>query len=175
MKLLIVSDIHGSLYYTQKLLSIYHQIKPDKVLILGDILYHGPRNKLPKGYNPHEVYELLNSISANIVAVRGNCDAEVDQTVLNFDVRQDYHTLEVDGYRFILTHGHVNDKLPNLTNKDIVLSGHTHVYKLDKKNINPGSISLPKVHSEHTFIIYENKEFKLYDENLNLLQSLILE
>lgn len=171
MKLLIISDIHGSLYYTEKLVDIYNQIKPDKILILGDILYHGPRNGFPDNYNPKEVISLLNSLKEKIVAVRGNCDAEVDQMVLDFDISADYKVLEVDGYNFILSHGHVNDRLPILREKNILLNGHTHVYKLENNYINPGSISLPKVNKEHTFIVYEDKTFYLYDINMNLLDK----
>jgi hypothetical protein len=174
MKLLIVSDIHGSLYYTKKLVDIYNNVKPDKILILGDILYHGPRNNFPDDYSPKDVILLLNSLKDNIVAVRGNCDAEVDQMVLDFDISKDYKMLEIDGYRFILSHGHINDRLPILNDNDILLNGHTHIYKLEKNYINPGSISLPKINKEHTFIIYDNKEFKLYDISGSLLDSITL-
>jgi hypothetical protein len=174
MKLLIVSDIHGSLYYTKKIIDIYNKIKPDKILILGDILYHGPRNNLPDNYSPKEVIILLNNLKDKIIAVRGNCDAEVDQMVLDFDISKDYKILEVDGYNFILSHGHINDRLPTLGNKDILLNGHTHIYKLENNYINPGSISIPKVNTEHTYIVYENKEFRLYDIDFNLLDSIKL-
>ena len=105
MKLLIVSDIHGSLYYTQKINILYNKFKPDKIIILGDILYHGPRNKFPTNYNPQEVIAILNNLKDKIIAIRGNCDAEVDQMVLDFDISADYKILQVDNYNFILSHG----------------------------------------------------------------------
>ena len=174
MKILIVSDIHGSLYYTKKLVEIYNKVKPNKIIILGDILYHGPRNNLTKDYNPKEVIKLLNNLKDKIIAVRGNCDAEVDQMVLDFDISADYKIITVDNHNFYLTHGHINDKLPKIQENDILLTGHNHIYKLEKNHINPGSISLPKKNKEHTLIIYENNKFSLYNENLKILEELTI-
>lgn len=170
MKLLIASDLHGSSYYANKLKEIIECEHPDKILLLGDLLYHGPRNQLPLDYDTMKVVGILNSYKDNIIAVRGNCDAEVDQMVLDFSISEDYKILEIDGLKLYLTHGHINDKVPY--QDGILLNGHTHIYQLTSDYINPGSISIPKVHSEHTYIIYENRTFTLYDIDKNILDTL---
>ena len=135
---MIASDIHGSAYYCRELLEAYDREKADRLLLLGDILYHGPRNNLPKGYNPKEVIPLLNSLAktGNLIAVRGNCDAEVDQMVLDFPCMADFSQLIDDkGRTLFLTHGHIYgpglhgsiDNLPKLPNNSIVCYGHTHI------------------------------------------------
>lgn len=137
-----------------------------RLVILGDILYHGPRNDLPLEYNPKAVIEMLNPLSDKILAVRGNCDTEVDQMVLSFPVLADYGFLCLGDKTAYLTHGHHIDEIPFCDN-DLVISGHTHVPKAEKVknyiNINPGSISIPKENSPHGFIIFENNTFSFYD------------
>ena len=165
MKLLIASDIHGSAFWCGKLLEAARRENPDKLILLGDLLYHGPRNDLPKGYAPKEVIPMLSAWQDKILAVRGNCEAEVDQMVLPFPCMADYAVLLADGRSFYLTHGHLwnSEKLPPLEPGSIFLSGHTHV-KLDViqdgiRCLNPGSVSIPKDGS-HSYLIYENGEFR---------------
>ena len=164
MKLLIASDIHGSAYWCGKLLELARQEQPDKLVLLGDILYHGPRNDLPREYAPQKVIPMLSAWADKILCVRGNCEAEVDQMVLPFPCMATYSQLLVYGKTFFLTHGHHYhpDALPTLREGDVFLYGHTHV-KLDemRQNIrclNPGSVSIPKDGS-HSCLIYENGDF----------------
>lgn len=164
MKLLIASDIHGSAYYCGKLMEVMDRQRPDKLLLLGDLLYHGPRNDLPRDYAPKKVIPMLSAHQDIILAVRGNCDAEVDQMVLPFPCMDDSAQLDVDGVTFYLSHGHHEspDCLPELPAGSVFLSGHTHV-KMDEVRqgihcINPGSVSIPKDGS-HSCILYENGIF----------------
>lgn len=171
MKWLIASDIHGSAYYCEKLLSAFEEEKADKLLILGDVLYHGPRNDLPKDYAPKRVIEMLNGIKDKIMCVRGNCDTEVDQMVLKFPVLADYGILNVGSRMIYATHGHKYgpDNLPPLENGDILLFGHIHVPKCYEENgiliLNPGSVSIPKENSEHSYMTLEGN--KLLWKNLD--------
>lgn len=161
MKLMIASDIHGSAYYCKKMIQAFEREKPDKLLLLGDILYHGPRNDLPQGYAPKIVTEMLNSISENLLCVRGNCDTEVDQMVLDFEVLADYAYLYVDGIAFYATHGHkFNESTPpKLKKGDVLLNGHTHVPKFARYEnfvyANCGSVSIPKENSPNSYMIFE--------------------
>ncbi len=164
MKLIIASDIHGSAYWCQKLCDLMDQEKPDRVLLLGDLLYHGPRNDLPKDYAPKRVIPMLSALRDRIVAVRGNCDAEVDQMVLPFPCLGDSAQVFADGQTLFLTHGHhfSPDALPPLPENAVLLFGHTHV-KFDEMRgnircLNPGSVSIPKDGS-HSCLIFENGEF----------------
>lgn len=164
MKLLIASDLHGSACWVRKLMDFAEDENPDKLVLLGDLLYHGPRNDLPEGYAPKEVIPMLSAWKDRIIAVRGNCDAEVDQMVLPFPCMADFSQLLVDGKTFYLTHGHHEnpENLPLLPEGSIFLSGHTHV-KMDKvingvRCINPGSVSIPKDGS-HSCMIYEDGTF----------------
>ena len=165
MKLLIASDIHGSAYWCRKLMETIDTEQPDRIILLGDLLYHGPRNNLPKGYAPKEVIPMLSSLQEKILAVRGNCEAEVDQMVLPFPCMADYAMVEADGLRFYLTHGHLSnpDHLPPLEPGSIFLSGHTHVKMDETRNgircLNPGSVSIPKDGS-HSCLICENGAFR---------------
>lgn len=156
MKLLIASDLHGSAYYTEKLLQAIEAENPDKVLLLGDLLYHGPRNDLPRDYAPKQVMEMLNSIKEKLLCVRGNCEAEVDQMVLDFPVLAEYALLFLSGRTIYAIHGHKNLDLP-FSKGDLVLSGHTHVPKFEEKDgicfANPGSVSIPKEGSVHGYMI----------------------
>lgn len=152
MRLLIASDIHGSATAAHALGLRVEEESPDRIVLLGDLLYHGPRNDLPEGYAPKEVARLLNGWAAHIIAVRGNCDAEVDQMVLDFPCQADYALIEADGHLLYLTHGHVGgmspDDPPQLASGSAFLSGHTHVKTMEKRDgvlfVNPGSASLPK-------------------------------
>ncbi len=171
MKLVIASDIHGSAYWCQKLMEEIQKENPDRVILLGDLLYHGPRNDLPRDYAPKQVIPMLSGIREKIVAVRGNCEAEVDQMVLPFPCLADYAEILVDGQLFHLSHGHHQNpqNLPPLPEGSIFLFGHTHV-KLDEtvggiRCLNPGSVSIPKDGS-NSCLIYENGEFffKLLEE-----------
>ena len=164
MKLLIASDIHGSAYYCGKLMEVMEQVQPDKLLLLGDLLYHGPRNDLPRDYAPKKVIPMLSQHKDIILAVRGNCEAEVDQMVLPFPCMADSAQLDVDGVCFYMSHGHHEspDCLPTLPAGSVFLSGHTHV-KMDEvrqgiRCIKPGSVSIPKDGS-HSCLLYEDGVF----------------
>ncbi len=170
MKILVASDIHGSFYYCEKLVEIYKNSGADKLLLLGDILYHGPRNDLPEDYAPKKVIELLNSIKNEILCVRGNCDTEVDQMVLEFNILADYAII-YDGETMIYaTHGHIfnENNLPMLKDGDILLHGHTHI-PTDKvvdggtRILNPGSVSIPKEGSNHSYMIIENGKYSWFN------------
>ena len=164
MKLLIASDIHGSAYYCGKLMELMDKFQPDKLLLLGDLLYHGPRNDLPREYAPKQVIPMLSQHQDKIIAVRGNCEAEVDQMVLPFPCMADFAQLDVDGKVFYLSHGHhaSPDALPQLSEGSVFLSGHTHVKMDEVRNgircINPGSVSIPKDGS-HSCMTYEDGVF----------------
>lgn len=164
MKLLIASDIHGSAYWCRKLLEVYETEKPHKLVLLGDILYHGPRNDLPREYAPKAVISMLSPLAEKILCVRGNCEAEVDQMVLPFPCMAPYSQLLVEDKTFYLTHGHHENprNLPRLNPGDVFLSGHTHV-KEDilvegVRCLNPGSVSIPKDGS-HSCLVYDKGEF----------------
>ena len=165
MKWLIASDIHGSAYWCRRLLEKYAQEKADRLILLGDVLYHGPRNDLPDEYAPKKVIEMLNGMSDQILCVRGNCDTEVDQMVLKFPVLADYALLELGERMIYMTHGHVynENNLPPLREGDILLHGHTHVSKcVDHGNyvyMNPGSVSIPKENTPHGYMTLENGTF----------------
>ena len=176
MKLLICSDIHGDLGSMEAVLSAFKKEGADRILILGDLLYHGPRNDLPKTYNPKAVIELLNANRNIIMSVRGNCDTEVDQMVLNFPILADYAYLCVDGLGIFATHGHHHNTAtpPPLRKGEILLHGHTHVLccvEFGDENfyINPGSAALPKENNPKTYMIYENRCFKIKDFDGNVV------
>ncbi|MGN0203622.1 MAG: phosphodiesterase [Coprococcus sp.] len=165
MKLMIASDIHGSAYYCRDMLEAFERERADRLLLLGDILYHGPRNDLPKDYSPKEVITMLNGIKQKIFCVRGNCDTEVDQMVLEFPILADYCLLPVGNRLVYATHGHIYHigALPPIQPGDILLHGHTHIpawecFGDDNLYLNPGSISIPKEGSEHSYMmICENE------------------
>lgn len=169
MKLFFISDIHGSLYFLKKVLEHYEKEKADYLVILGDELYHGARNPLPEGYNPKEVAQLLNTYAEKIIAVRGNCDSEVDQMVLDFPVMADYSIILHEGRRLFLSHGHIfsPENLPKLSNGDAFIYGHTHIPVAEKRGnlylMNPGSISMPKENNPNTFGILEGNLFTIRD------------
>lgn len=165
MKFLIASDIHGSAYYCKKLLTAFEREKADKILLLGDILYHGPRNDLPRDYAPKKVIDMLNPLKNKILCVRGNCDTEVDQMVLQFPILADYAVISVGEKAIYATHGHKfnRENLPPLSKGDILLNGHTHIPKCEEYEdyvyMNSGSVSIPKEDSHHSYMILENDEF----------------
>ncbi len=165
MKLLIASDIHGSAYYCKLLLEAFEKEKADRMLLLGDILYHGPRNDLPKEYSPKSVISMLNPLRSRLFCVRGNCDTEVDQMVLDFPVLADYAVIEAEDRIIYATHGHIynEEKLPPLCKGDILLNGHTHIPKCTEHEsyiyMNPGSVSVPKEESPNSYMTFENGDF----------------
>ena len=163
-KWMIASDLHGDAACVEALLEAYRASGAERLILLGDLLYHGPRNDLPAGYAPKRVIELLNGVRDELLCVRGNCDTEVDQMVLDFPVLADYAVLFVDGRRWYLTHGHkwnVENPLP-LAEGDLMLSGHTHVpvaapFGEGNLSVNPGSTSIPKDGSEKGYLLYEDR------------------
>ena len=165
MKWMIASDIHGSACYCEKLLAAYAREKADRLILLGDLLYHGPRNDLPRDYAPKRVIAMLNEKKDEILCVRGNCEAEVDQMVLEFPVLADYALLALENKTVFLTHGHVfnENHLPPLKDGDILLHGHTHVpcrhLHETYAYLNPGSVSIPKENSWHGYMTLEGGEF----------------
>ncbi|MBQ3560537.1 MAG: phosphodiesterase [Oscillospiraceae bacterium] len=173
MKLMIASDIHGSAFYCRKMLEAFKNEHADRLLLLGDILYHGPRNDLPKDYAPKEVISMLNGLKENILCVRGNCDTEVDQMVLEFPALNEQIFLSIDGTDMLAVHGH--KPFPAVKSGTLILSGHTHVPKIAQENgvifINPGSVSIPKENSAHGYIIFEHGDFiqKDFEGNATIL------
>jgi len=165
LKWMIASDIHGSAYYCRALLAAYEREKAARILLLGDILYHGPRNDLPQEYDPKAVAAMLNPLAADILCVRGNCDSEVDQMMLQFPIMAEYALLSEGSTLIFATHGHHYhaDALPPLHDDDILLHGHTHVPACRQSGgvtvLNPGSVSIPKEGSAHSYMVLENGEF----------------
>ena len=175
MKLFVASDIHGSEFYCRKMIEAFYQEKADKLLLLGDILYHGPRNNLPKDYNPKAVIEMLNKEKKNLICVRGNCDTDVDQMVLDFPILANYTIVLTENETLFLTHGHIYSKenLPPLNDGDVFLYGHTHVPCFEKISsiycINPGSVSIPKENSHHGYLIIKNNKYIFKDLDGNVI------
>lgn len=167
MKLMFASDIHGSAYYCRKMLERFEKEQPEKLILLGDLLYHGPRNDLPKEYAPKEVIGMLNGIKKELLCVRGNCEAEVDQMVLEFPVLADYMVMFEAGHMFFITHGHLfnKEKVPMLKPGDILIHGHTHIQAMEDCGdffyINPGSVSIPKAGNQHSYMMYEDGTFTI--------------
>ena len=162
MKWMIASDLHGSAYYCRKMLEAFEREGADRLFLLGDLLYHGPRNDLPREYAPKEVIPLLNGKKEKLLCVRGNCDAEVDQMVLEFPVLADYAVLPVGRRLIYATHGHIYhvNNLPPLTPGDVLLHGHAHVpawteFGQGNLYLNPGSVSIPKENSPHSYMTLE--------------------
>lgn len=180
MKYMIASDIHGSAYYCRELLRVYEESGAGRLLLLGDLLYHGPRNDLPREYAPKEVISMLNAYKDQIYNVRGNCDTEVDQMVLEFPVMADYALFVIDGLTIYATHGHVynKEKLPPVKKGDILLHGHTHILTAERFSditvLNPGSVSIPKGGNPHTYGILEDKVFRILDFGGNVVKEMSL-
>lgn len=175
MKILVLSDIHGSLYYLNKVLNTYEQENFNYILILGDELYHGPRNNLPKDYNPKEVANLLNKYKNKILAIRGNCDSEVDQMLIEYPILSDYTIILLNNRKIFATHGHIYNKnnLPPLEKNDIFIYGHTHIFEAVKDNdiyfLNPGSISLAKNNNPNTYGVLDENSFIIKDLDGNII------
>ena len=165
MKIMIASDIHGSAGCCRQLLERFREEQADRLLLLGDLLYHGPRNDLPEDYAPKQVIVMLNEYRNVLYCVRGNCEAEVDQMVLAFPVMADYALVCADGCRMYATHGHVYhpDRLPPLREGDILLYGHTHIPAWETRGgilcLNPGSVSIPKAESRRGYMVFDSGVF----------------
>lgn len=180
MKYMFASDVHGSAFYCRKMLEAFEMEKADRLVLLGDLLYHGPRNDLPKEYAPKEVISMLNGMKNKIYAVRGNCEAEVDQMVLEFPVMADYCILSIDEKTLYATHGHVynTSNLPPIQEGDVLIHGHTHVLKAEQMKgyiwLNPGSVSIPKEGNPPTYAVLENGVFSIKDFDGNIVKSIEL-
>ena len=170
MKFVIASDLHGSAYWCGKLMELIEQEAPHKILLLGDLLYHGPRNDLPRDYAPKQVIPMLSAYKERILCVRGNCEAEVDDMVLEFNVLADYALLFNGGKTFFLTHGHKFNPQnpPKLKKGDVLFNGHTHVSRIQETDtflyVNPGSVSIPKENTPRGYVILTDE--KIIHKNL---------
>ena len=165
MKLMVASDIHGSAHWCRELLSAFDAEGADRLVLLGDLLYHGPRNPLPEEYAPMEVTKMLNGRKGQVFCVHGNCDSEVDQMVLELPIMADYALLPLGKRMVFATHGHRHntETMPPLAEGDILLHGHTHVPAWEgcgKGNFyfNPGSVSLPKEGTQRGYLILTENE-----------------
>ena len=180
MKLMFASDIHGSAYAMEQLCTAFAREQPRRLFLLGDLLYHGPRNDLPRDYAPKRVIERLNGMKEQLLAVRGNCEAEVDQMVLQFPVMADYAVLYLEDRMVFLTHGHVfnEEHLPALGAGDVFMQGHTHVHETADRGaylfLNPGSVALPKGDGIASYLLYEDGVFFLKTLEGKTLKALSL-
>lgn len=178
MKIMFLSDIHGSIKFTKIALEKFNEGNFDKLILLGDLMYHGPRNPLPIEYDPKAVSELLNLYKNKISAVRGNCDSEVDQMLLEFPIMSDYIEILTENYKIFATHGHIYNKenMPQLNNGDIFIHGHFHLPMAEKLNniyyLNPGSITLPKENNKNSYGVLENNKFTIYDIDENIINEI---
>lgn len=174
MKYLVISDIHGSNYYAKKIEEIYNKENPDKIILLGDLYYHGPRNPLTEEYNPIEVSNLLNNLKDVILCTRGNCDADVDEMISEFEFNDNIE-LDINGKNFFFTHGHKFniDNIPN--NIDVLVYGHFHTGFIKEKDgvicVNSGSISLPKNGTKNSYLIIDDNEIILKDVETNIIDK----
>lgn len=174
---MFASDLHGSAIYCQKMIEAYREEKAEKLILLGDLLYHGPRNDIPEGYAPKEVIQMLNDIKEELLCVRGNCDSEVDQMVLEFPILAEYMTIFERNRMFFITHGHKYHlmALPPLNRNDILIHGHTHIQAMDTTPectyINPGSVTLPKDGNKNSYMIYENGVFTIKGFEGNVIHT----
>lgn len=179
MKYLLVSDIHGSLTTLEKVLDFYSENKCDMLCILGDIINYGPRNGLPEGLNPKGIAERLNQLSDQIIAIRGNCDSEVDQMLVDFPIMADYTLLVDNGVKLFLTHGHKfnEEHLPKIK-VDCFFYGHTHLWKIEKREnmviCNTGSVTFPKGGNEPTFATYEDRKITIYNLSGKVLKEMTI-
>ena len=169
MKYIIASDIHGSAHWCRKLVENFKREGADKLILLGDLLYHGPRNALPEEYNPMEVAAMLNEPELRSMGVRGNCDAEIDQMVLDFPMFCDYALMAYGKRNIVFSHGHIfsPDNLPPMKKGDVFISGHIHVPVCEDKGgvlcLNPGSVSIPKEDSSYSYLSFEDGLFQWKD------------
>ncbi len=178
MKIMFASDIHGDYDCATATLKKYREEKAEKLILLGDIIYHGPRNDLPEGYAPKKVIALLNEVKDELACVRGNCDTEVDQMVLEFPILADYMLMYERGRCFFITHGHHHNTTtpPMLKEGDILIHGHTHVLTVtpfgnNNTYINPGSVSLPKEGNPKSYMVYEDGLFSIKDFEGNVIKE----
>lgn len=185
---MFASDIHGSAYWCRKLLQTFEESGAERLILLGDILYHGPRNDLPKEYAPKEVLAMLNPLKDRILCVRGNCEAEVDQMVLEFPCMADYGFLVLNGLTFYATHGHVyntlseGQNLPPMTEGEILIHGHTHIpvaeaFQAGEKQIywlNPGSVSIPKGGFSNSYGLLQGTRFTVRDFDGGIIKEIEL-
>lgn len=175
MKILIISDIHGSYYYAKKIQEIYEKEKPEQIILLGDLYYHGPRNNLTDEYNPMKVAGILNDLKDKIRAVKGNCDAEVDEMISDFKLEEKIE-IKINGKNVFLTHGHIYN-MDNIPKKqiEIMFYGHFHIGFIQEENgiifANPGSISLPKNNTKHSYIIFDENKIILKDIDGNIIEE----
>lgn len=175
MKIIVISDIHGSLFYMNKIKEIIDKSSVDKIVLLGDLYYHGPRNPLTQEYNPQQVANILNSYKDKILCVRGNCDAQVDEMISEFKFN-DNVKLDINGKRFFFTHGHKYniDNLPD--NIDAIVYGHFHTGFIKQKDnvicVNSGSISLPKDNTKNSYLIIDDNNIKLMDLDGNVIDRI---
>lgn len=176
MKYLVISDIHGSSHYANKINEIYNKENPDKIILLGDLYYHGPRNILTQEYNPMEVAKVLNNLKEKILCVRGNCDAEVDEMISEFKFEENIE-MEIEGKNFLFTHGHRYnmDRIP--IGIDICVYGHLHTGFIKEEDgiifVNTGSISLPKNNTANSYVIIDEKQILLKDVEGNIIDRTI--
>ena len=175
MKFLVISDIHGSKYYAEKIQNRIQRENPEKIILLGDLYYHGPRNPLTLEYAPKEVADILNSYKNKILAVRGNCDAEVDQMISEFKLEENI-TLDINGKRFFFTHGHkYNIDIWPEEEFDVMVYGHFHTGFIKEKEgkifVNSGSISLPKNNTKNSYLIIDNNNILLKDIEGNVIEE----
>ncbi|WP_053406973.1 MULTISPECIES: phosphodiesterase [Persicobacter] len=181
MKIIFISDIHGSATFLEKALAVVESEKPDQIILVGDAMYHGPRNPLPEGYAPAKVASLLNNYKDRIIAVRGNCDSEVDQMLLEFPMMGDYAVYQAEGIYFYITHGHLAspEQAPALKAGSIFVSGHTHIPVATKEKglyfFNPGSIALPKGGFAPSYGIFDQNQLIVKDFEGNVIKSVEIE
>ena len=168
MKLLIASDLHGSDYYVNQLCLRLAEENPERLVLLGDLLYHGPRNDLPRGYDTKTCADRLNALTPPPIAIRGNCDGEVDQMVLSFPMLSEFGVLFADGFSLFLTHGHhLDEAVARLHPGDVLLYGHTHMPDFTRTDgitlVNPGSVSIPKSGSRHSYLVFDGGALRWKD------------
>ena len=177
MKYLVISDIHGSKYYANKINEIYQKEKPDKIILLGDLYYHGPRNSLTKEYNPMEVAKILNNLKEKILCVKGNCDAEVDEMISDFKFNDNIY-MNNKGLKFLFTHGHKYNINNIPDNVDVLIYGHLHTGFIKEKDgviyVNSGSISLPKNDTKNSYLIIDENKIILKDIDGNTIDEKVL-
>ena len=181
MKYMFASDIHGSAHYAKKVVDKFKELGADRLILCGDLLYHGQINDLPKDYNTKDVILMFNEIKDSIYAVRGNCDSEVDQMVLEFPIMADYSILVLNGINFYLTHGHLSspENLPALKKGDAFVFGHIHLPIAKKQDdvyiLNPGSASLPKGGNPNSYAVLDGKNFKVLSFEGDVLREIEIE
>lgn len=178
MKIMFLSDIHGSIKYLKLAMEKFEQEKAHKLVLLGDLMYHGPRNSIPDEYDTKKVSELLNQYKNKITAVRGNCDSEVDQMLLEFPIMSDYMEILLENYKIFATHGHIYNKenMPILNKGDVFIHGHYHLPMAEKFEdiyyLNPGSITFPKQNTKNSYAILEDDKFLIKDLDNNVIKNI---